>query len=527
MSDNLKLNKLELLSRKGNYQEIIQLLEGKITTLDQLWYLTEANLECENLNKADELLNQWKSSCSSPNQEIHWNYFHGRIFIRRGLYSEAKKSLNYSMEMLNQIKQPSELLSFQIRLHLGICYWKQGLSDKALDLFKNQLKSIEKYKNETNFQAILASTYHYVGASYFNQNKIKESLVNYQKALKLKLSIGNPQEIFKSLNNLANIYYSQGRLQEALDYHKRAFSFTKKVGNSIGIAISLNNIGNVYIVQGRLKDALDQHEKSLKLKEKLENEHEIAKSLINIANIFYAQGRLQEAEEYYLRALQLLDKIGNPLEIAESLFNLGRVEKSLNKLSSNSFVFDRFPPPPHESPVTTTFYRLIKALLAQIQEDWSLANELFNIAFETEGLEYEYKIFSIESLAEIALEEWLIKSKRKALNQVEGKLKAYEQLCRENYLTAHLCKVYLLRSKLNQTLFQFKDSENLLLQCQLIAEESGLPLHYKLASKELESLKEKKKLINDLKIVSKEISLEEFAGYFKDLSKQLLAQEEK
>jgi tetratricopeptide (TPR) repeat protein len=118
-----------------------------------------------------------------------------------------------------------------------------------------------------------------------------------------------PQELGRSLNNLAEVYRRQGRPAEAERFFKRALA-VKEVGlgrDHTDVAYSLNNLAQLYLGQGREKEAAPLLERSLVIQEKaLDPEHPaLARTLTTLAEAYRRLGRSNDAFLLEVRAHML------------------------------------------------------------------------------------------------------------------------------------------------------------------------------------------------------------------------------
>jgi tetratricopeptide (TPR) repeat protein len=108
-----------------------------------------------------------------------------------------------------------------------------------------------------------------------------------------------PQELGRSLNNLAELARRQGRAAEAEHLFARALA-VKEAGlgrDHPDVATSLNNLAQVYVAQGRDVAAVPLLERSLGIQEKtLDPEHPVLRRTLTLLAVVYRHlGRADEA----------------------------------------------------------------------------------------------------------------------------------------------------------------------------------------------------------------------------------------
>ena len=143
---------------------------------------------------------------------------------------------------------------------------------------------------------------HYnLGLAYFQQGRLDEAIVQYQKVLQI-----NPDEV-DALNNLGSTFLQQGHTDEAILHYQKALTLKPDS------AEAHNYLGLAYIQQGRMNEAVSLFQKALALKP------DYAEAHYNLGNAFFQQGQMDEALEQYQKALALKP------DYAEAHNNLGNV----------------------------------------------------------------------------------------------------------------------------------------------------------------------------------------------------------
>lgn len=128
--------------------------------------------------------------------------------------------------------------------------------------------------------------HNYIGAYYFQQNKMEEAERAYNEALQI-----NPK-YFDALSNLGDIYRTRGNLAEA----ERLYLQSLEAGAPYPSIYY--NLGVVYTDQRRLADAERVLQKAVEL------EPAYPKALYNLGWVYDNQGKNAEAEQLYMRTLQ-------------------------------------------------------------------------------------------------------------------------------------------------------------------------------------------------------------------------------
>jgi tetratricopeptide (TPR) repeat protein len=141
--------------------------------------------------------------------------------------------------------------------------------------------------------------YYNLGLVYFQQGRLDEAIVQYQKVLQI-----NPVET-DALNNLGSAFLQQGRPDEAAAYYQKALALQPDS------AATLYNLGNALFRQGRTGEAMAQYQQALAI------DPSSAEARYNLGNALLQQGKIDEAMAQYQQALVLKP------DYAEAHNNLG------------------------------------------------------------------------------------------------------------------------------------------------------------------------------------------------------------
>jgi tetratricopeptide (TPR) repeat protein len=107
-----------------------------------------------------------------------------------------------------------------------------------------------------------------------------------------------PQELGRSLNNLAELARRRGQTEEAERLFMRALAVKEVLGKDHpDVATSLNNLAAMYIAQGRETEAIPLLERSLTIQERaLDPEHPaLRRTLVVLGDAYRHTGRAEDA----------------------------------------------------------------------------------------------------------------------------------------------------------------------------------------------------------------------------------------
>ena len=96
--------------------------------------------------------------------------------------------------------------------------------------------------------------YKNIGDKFKAQGKVKEAILNYNYAIKIK---NNFHEVY---NKLGIIYYDLGNIEEAILNYKKAIKYEPK------FFVAYNNLGNALQVLGKVDQAFLSYQEAIKIK---------------------------------------------------------------------------------------------------------------------------------------------------------------------------------------------------------------------------------------------------------------------
>lgn len=409
----------------------------------------------------------------------------GGVCADGGTFDEALDFYNRSLEIRLRYGSAAEVAGSLN--NIAIIWWERGQLDKALAYYERSLEIEESVGNRIRISELLGN----IGVVYLDMGQADRSLDYLSRSLVIKEKEDNPRSLAVTLNNIAIVYSAQGLVGKSLEIHLRVLEIHERLGHTQDIARSLSNIAEIFQLQGRLAEAYEWYKRALALQERFENPGELATTKASLGQVLYQEGRYQESLDHLWQALELDRQVGNPLQTAETLLNIGLVLEEMGSLTADSPVFEHFPPPPYSSSILGAYKLMLDSLLAQAEDNRGTAIKGWQTVLVSQGLSYTYQILAHEALAELYLQRWVSFQNTENLTALEKLLDQWESLCRSNNLTVSLCKVYLVRAKLDAALLQFQVAEERLLQSLFLAEESGLPRHKRLAEGELARLRAK------------------------------------
>lgn len=523
---------------QGKYHTICTSVEVSSANVEEALVLVEAFLLTRQDNKAKELVDHITVARGDSNTSLH-DLVLAKYHQFRGNYKEAWGILNKEpdlplrfvpewlstkVEVLvkkaqfdNAREEAKKALAMdgmsgyyrgELLLSLGTAELSLGELESSIERFREGLTLFEGLQN--NYQT--AQALNSLGRVYFYQGELEKAEETFLSAVRFFDHSDVQAGKSGTYGNLGILYYTQGMIGKAEKYYSHMITIFRSMKDKTLIARGLNNLVAVYAIRGQYKRAIELMNEAVDLASGEQNPEVMAYLYHNLGSLHGAVGEKELAKKNLYNSLSIFEEIGNPLDITQTIYNLTLLGDYTENLLS------KIPSPPYDSPVTQAFKDMTFGLVAVEQKEWQEAEKLFEQAVAVPGLEYDFKLECLEELAMIALLWWKDKPEWALFQKAKARLDNYEELCRLNRLTAHLCQVYLIRARLHQTLLQQSEAEKLIQNALLQAEEVGLPLHQAHAQEQLAWVQEQTRLLGTEGSLVEEKSVDDAVSYIKNLS---------
>lgn len=167
-------------------------------------------------------------------------------------------------------------------------------------------------KNENN-KLWMSKSYNDVGLIESQLSNFRESLINYQKSLALKLLQGDLYSIGTTLNNIGLIYVKLEKNKESITYYERALNSFLEYSNEADFDRRVfDNINHLYedlaVAYSRINDVENERyyrDKTLESLELKNSTRQRARALVNIAKLQIDSEQYDTANEFLETAAKL------------------------------------------------------------------------------------------------------------------------------------------------------------------------------------------------------------------------------
>lgn len=566
---------LEALFFLGSKERITQLLELWQSSIENaqeqvLWLIYHARLLYLDRNYTGALESLVQVEQFSPSGELHpqafalYHLWMANVLYRSGRAREALETIkevtnNWRETFLSHLHPLTEALVYNVQ---GNILWEVGCLEEALVWHRRSLDIREQYNDpkaqaaslnnmavimrdqgklkdslryheqalelwrRTGWQLAIAGSLNNQAVIYFTLGSFHRATELYHEASAIYEDLNDPYNLSNTLNNLGALYQDQGKLEKAISYYKRALNVYEGLGDSEDIAMVCNNLGVVYKAQGLYSEAQAHLTRALELRTKVGNATKVGNTKHNLVSLYYDLGDYDKAWVLEYDALTLYKESNNPLLISRAALGLIKLLWKQGKLTSDHPILEQFPKPSTDNPVVGAYLVMKEGMVSLVTNDCESAEKSFERVLECEGYPFVEQVFVHELLITSAIQqvmEEVDRGKNDILRNSVGlllpsRVASLERLASEKHLTPTLCTCYLLESKLALVVGDLRTAHEAIGQAQQLAQEAGLPIHYKLLLQEQEKILDFSKVtteleVSDRHVKNEELQLEEILSY--------------
>ena len=188
----------------------------------------------------------------------------------------------------------------------GITFYKKTDYQTAFKKYNEAMACFEKVKDTSS----MASTFANLGSLHSQQNKSKEAMNYFFKAIDLYKKLDDPKREIISLFNISLISFRQKLYDQSAEY---CFKIQKIITeNNLGTYLNTNienQLGNIFYTKGDLDKASYHFERTLQFSKEKKDIRRQVLSLVNLGAIYLDTNQLNKAEKSYTEALKIMNSI--------------------------------------------------------------------------------------------------------------------------------------------------------------------------------------------------------------------------
>ena len=251
------------------------------------------------------------SYSQSSSSEFKKDSIEIELNIKKSLEFRSKFKLDSSIVFSNKAialarKKNNFSLLGKALMREGITYYKKTDYTTAFKRYNEAISCFEKVKDTSS----IASTYANLGSLHSQQNKSKEAMTYFFKAIDLYKKLDSPKREIISLFNISLISFRQKLYDESAAYCFKIKKIIEEnnLGNYLNTNIE-NQLGNIYYTKGDLDKASYHFERTLTFSKEKKDIRRQVLSLVNLGAIYLDTNQLNKAENSYLEALNIMNSI--------------------------------------------------------------------------------------------------------------------------------------------------------------------------------------------------------------------------
>ena len=493
----VKLLKIDILIKLGRIEEALELanqalqiiknskhkfiiIDTIILKSEAFWRLGRYDESYKTVEMGEKILGTIPQSQKRLKREISLIYNKTYTLFLKGEVEEALK-LGLKGLKLQEKKIGQEHSLAELYTLLGNIYWNQGQHDRALDHYRQSFVIYRKLKNQRGLGINLSS----IGSVYQERGNLDLAIEYKQNAIQLLEEIGDQRNFAITLQHLGEIYTSKGELSLAFEYAQRSLAIFEELGSKHSIAENLYFIGEIFKTKGDLDSALEFYEKSLILYREMGRPG--ALPLASMGEIFHAQEKYEQAFENYTQSLDAFDKMGYDLiEVRTLYYNLIKLSIDTNALDQAREFIKQIQEinEKEDNVVLKQICNVSEALLLKTSKritNIAKAQKLLQQVAGEEIVFFELTVDAILNLCDLLLTELRTFGNEEVLSEVKNWSNKLLELAQKQNSYSLLAETYLLQSRLALLELDIQQSQNLLDQAKILAEENELQqLHTKI-----------------------------------------------
>jgi len=242
----------------------------------------------------------------------------------KGNYKAALQNFIIATDLFKKNKNKTKLA--QCYTAMGIVYWYQGFSDKAIEYYKKNISICLEINDENGTAASYGNI-----AIIFDENKdLDNALMYYNKALVIFEKNKRAMQTAACLDNMSLVYKQKQEYKTALDFNLRSYKLRENIGDTLGMLASMENLGGIFISLNKLDDAIAISNRVVTIATRLGAKEDIKFALLNLKEAYEAKKDFKAANAILNQLMEIKDSLRN-IENANQIAELETKFKTKEK----------------------------------------------------------------------------------------------------------------------------------------------------------------------------------------------------
>ncbi len=240
----------------------------------------------------------------------------GNIYYLAAMFDSATYCQQKAIQLQTEAENPLGIGASN--LGMGNIYMTQGNYPASMEHYLRARGIFEVLvKTDPLMRKHLGNVYNNMGNVNLLMKDYDSALVNYGKALELRLAMKDWAAAGVSYGSLGAAHGLLNNYDEALKNHREAIRLKQQVGDRQGVGSTYGNIGGIYVYLKQYDLALENFYASAAIADSLQDMETLANAYSNIGQVYVLQGKNDEAIEITNKALAIGEARSN-LEILKN-----------------------------------------------------------------------------------------------------------------------------------------------------------------------------------------------------------------
>lgn len=225
-------------------------------------------------------------------------------------YEYTYKDLDSARILLERAIEINSADSLQLGISketLAIVDEIQGKIPSAISLHYQSIAIFEAIDSKRH----LAWAYNGMGALHYQQYDYDEALVYFLKSMRMRKKLNDPEEVAKSMINIALIFNTKEQYDSSLFYLVQALPPFIASGDELMESIIYSNLGSTYSYMGDLENATTYYNKCRIIQERIDDKEGLGVLYRKLGELHMAKNEPKQALEYYDMSLKVTKELGD------------------------------------------------------------------------------------------------------------------------------------------------------------------------------------------------------------------------
>ena len=229
----------------------------------------------------------------------------GYSALAKAEYKTALQSFLTAHDLFKKSNNKGKLA--QCYTAIGIVYWYQGVTEKAIYYYKKNIALSIEINDENG----LAASYGNL-AIIFDENKdFENALQYYNSAFVIFEKKKKMNEMAACLDNMSLVYKQQKDFRKALNFNKRSYKIRETIRDTLGMLASMENLGSIFISLEKYDDAISISQQVINIAQRLGSKEDLKFSYVNLKEAFEAKKDYKSANDVLNKLMAIKDSLRN------------------------------------------------------------------------------------------------------------------------------------------------------------------------------------------------------------------------